>query len=81
MMAQKRHDDWTLRGALVGDVKRQRYGSALDQISHIQVEMPETSITYPCEIHIQARLVVDETELACMVVGAGIAARQRDISL
>lgn len=54
----------------------------VQRIQHLECEIAETSITYPCRLEVQAQLVFDSVAGAyrpsTMVIGAGIASRGLD---
>lgn len=70
-------DHWQWRGALAGRQDFQDWGSTLrsDYVKTFdRAFMPETSITYPCELRLDVRLVPDES-IALINLGSGIASR------
>lgn len=66
------HCQW--RGALAGRLSTHIDSTLSDDVSLYELDMPETSITYPCQLRLQMRLDVDRS-IGLMNVGSGIASR------
>lgn len=67
-------DDWQLRGCLVGNMESAS-GSDWQRFSTHVLTLPETSITYPAVIRVQAYIEFTSTDVDLAVLGFGLASR------
>ena len=64
---------WALRGGCVGT-------NDMDNFMELTIDIPVTSITYPCDLVVEAKLGAD-VENAAVIAGIGIAAQLKGISV